>query len=74
MTDVVKEGRVARRILGDSTFQKAVKMADERFVEDWREAETVEDRERAHAKQAALDAVVGQLKTIADRGYVEENP
>lgn len=73
MPDKIKEGNVARRILEDDVFQKAVDTADERFVEEWRTAEDVDGRERAHAKQEALQAVVEQLKVIVDRGEFEEH-
>lgn len=73
MPDKIKEGNVAQRILNDDVFQKAVDMADEMFVDEWRRAETTEERERAHAKQAALVEVQDQLSAIMDRGEVEKH-
>lgn len=70
----IQKGRVAERILEDDVFQEALDMADERIIEEWRSAETTEERERAHAQQAALTVVVNQLRILADRARWEEDP
>lgn len=71
MSDPVQEGQVAQRILDDPVFQRAFAEADRRFVDEWRDAETVDVRERAHAKQAALEEVIKQLRTIVGSGEHE---
>lgn len=68
----VREGRQARRILEDDVFQKAMRMADEDTVQQWRQAETVEEREQAHAQQAALGIVEKQLRALKSRVEWEE--
>lgn len=72
MSDTVREGRIARRMLEDDVFERAVDRADETFVEQWRSADTMEEREQAHAKQAALAEVIRQLRIIADDGKLAE--
>lgn len=73
MTDAIKEGRVAARILSDKVFKKAVERADAQFIAQWRDAETVGEREQAHALQAALQQVIIELETIVGRGEVAES-
>lgn len=68
--DEVEIGRQAARILNDDVFKLAVSMADDRFVDMWRTAETPEGRERAHALQAALVEVMKQLEIIAANGEI----
>lgn len=73
MADKVKEGRVAARILADDVFRKAVDMAEESIITEWRNANDVEVRERAHAKLGALEEVLHQLRVLKERGEVEED-
>lgn len=68
--DEIQDGHTAQRILDDPVFQRAVQMADEDFVQQWRFAKTPEGRERAHALQAALAEVVRQLEIIVGGGAV----
>jgi hypothetical protein len=68
MDDVIAAGRHATRLLEDAVFLDAVKRADSAFVERWRAATTPEERERAHALQAALTEVLVQLYVIAGDG------
>lgn len=72
MDDVVKAGKAAERLLDSDVFQQAVDQADERYVSEWRLAETTEERERTHAKQAALRDVIRELETIRDAGLLQE--
>ena len=69
--DTVQDGLAAARILEDPVFQRAVAMADERFVALWRQADTPEARERAHALQAALGQIVNELEVLVGRGEFE---
>lgn len=73
MMDAIEKGNQAQRILNDPVFQEAVQAADEQFIHDWRSAHTVEGRERAHARQAALQAVVQELEVIIGRADVERS-
>jgi hypothetical protein len=70
--DVIEKGHQAQRILNDPVFQEAVQAADDQFVYNWRNAPTIEDRERAHAMQAALQAVVQELEVIVGRADMEK--
>lgn len=70
--DEVQEGREAQRILDSPVFQKAMEMADEQIVTEWREAETQEEREQSHAQQAALPIIKRQLRVLAGRAKWHE--
>ncbi len=70
MDDPILFGRHAQRILDDDVFRLAVDMADDAFVDQWRRADTPQERERAHALQAALQEVLTQLKIIAGNGEI----
>lgn len=72
MTDEIRDGRTAARILNDPVFQRAVQEADDEIVAEWRRADGAIERERAHADQAALRRVVRQLEVIVGRGEFAE--
>jgi predicted transcriptional regulator len=64
----IEDGHRAALILQDEVFQRAVSRADDRFVRLWRDAETTDERERAHALQRALKEVIRELEIIEDAG------
>lgn len=66
--DEIRVGQHADRLLEDEVFRAAVSMADERFVAEWRRAETLQEREQAHARQAALAEVLASLRSIVGSG------
>ena len=68
--DEIQAGRQAEMLLSDPVFQLAVERADAAFVEQWRQATTRGEREQAHALQAALAQVLGELEIIVGRGDV----
>ena len=65
----IRKGRRAQQILDDPVFREALEMADEQIIEEWREAETTEEREHRHAQQKALPIIKRQLRVLA--GAVE---
>lgn len=68
--DEIKDAAVAQRIVDDPVFQRAAEQADDTFVSEWRDAPTIEEREQAHAKQAALQEVIRQLRSIIGDGEI----
>lgn len=74
MTDpsTAAQARAAQTILDDAVFQDAVVRLDERITEDWKRADTVRDRERAHMKQELLRQVVRELQGIVARHLIEQ--
>jgi len=58
----------ASRILSDPAFMAAVEELDDGYVQEWRTADTVGEREAAFHKQNALDELLRQLNTIISRG------
>lgn len=70
--DRKEKGRRALALLEDPVFEEAIDMARDSFIEEWRNGDTVKEREAAHAKDAALDDVLRQLRVLAQRGG--ENP
>lgn len=71
--DVVRDGERAARILEDPVFQSAVQMVDDQIIEEWRAAESVEERELAHSLQLALAEVIRRLEVIVGRGEMEKS-
>lgn len=61
----ISEG--ARRIMSDPAFLAAVEEIDSGIIQEWRTANTVEEREAAFAQQEALRRVLVQLRTLISR-------
>lgn len=70
--DEVKQGREAKRILDSPVFQRAIEMTEDQIIQEWRDAETVEERERYHALQEAPSIVKRQLRVLAGRAEWHE--
>jgi hypothetical protein len=66
--DAIDRAERAATILNDTVFQEAVAAVDAQIVEQWRDAERLEDREQAHALQRALQAVIQSLEIFVSRG------
>lgn len=64
----VQRGNDARRLMDDEGFKQVLTDVDESFVQRWRQAETVEERERAHASIGALEEIRKHLRVLDDRG------
>lgn len=73
MTNPSVQARIAQMILDDSVFQDAVVNLDERITEDWKRAETVEERERHHMKQELLREVVRELQGFVARDMFDRD-
>lgn len=66
-------GRDAKNILATDTWYDALEEAELDFLTELKYGETVDKRERAHAKILALDGVLLQLRKIQSEGeYAEE--
>lgn len=70
--DEVQEGRQAKQILDSPVFQKAMDRADEQIIDEWRDAETTEEREHYHAMQEASSIIERQLRVLAGRAKWHE--
>ena len=64
----IDEGINAERLLADGTFQRALQRAVGNLKDKWVLADTVEERERLHARVGALDYVVVELMTATGHG------
>ena len=64
----IDEGQDAKRLLADSTFQRALQRAVERLKDQWVLADTLETREHLHAQVKAFDYVVVELMTATGDG------
>lgn len=62
----------AQALKGDTVLQEAFATADARYVQEWREADTPEEREAAHAKMRALQHVQRELDIIVADGQHAE--
>ena len=69
----VQRGLEAKSILATDTWYEALEEAELNFLEEMKYGETVDKRERAHAKVMALDGVLIALRKIQSEGeYAEE--
>lgn len=58
----------AQALFDDEVFVAAVSVVAAGCVETWKAAGTVDDREAAHARLVALNAVAAELRGIAAQG------
>lgn len=65
-------GQQAKRLMKDEVFLAAVASLDGRIVQRWRKAATSREREKAHADQRLLRALIQELETIIGNGEYEE--
>ena len=70
LSDPIRDGLDAQRLLDDPVFRGAVAKVDADLVKEWRVATTKKDREQAWAKQAALDEVIRRIRVIVEGGQV----
>lgn len=59
------DGREAERLLADETFKKTLARLEAQYVETWKQAKTVEEREVTHARLKALGDIRGTLNAMA---------
>jgi len=70
MDTQVKADR-ARRILDDEVFQEAIAEVDARIVQEWRVAESIQEQAKLHARQAALQYVLRELRRMVSAGEMD---
>lgn len=68
----IGQGERAARLLEDDAFHEAVKRVRNDIVDGWEVAETVGERERAHAKVEVLGDIVRALSAVAGDGEMEK--
>lgn len=62
------EAREAKALLEGAVMAEVWTSAEARFVKEWKDADTVERREMAHAKVVGLAEVRRALRTILANG------
>jgi len=72
MSDAIREGRAAQRVLEDDIFQKAIREAENRIIEEWKTADTTDEREQYHAMLSGLDQIPKQLEIMVQHAEWEE--
>lgn len=65
---LVARAEEANRLLHGPVFEDAYAATRKLFVDEWLEADTIEQRELAHAKVAGLVEVQRQLRRILSAG------
>lgn len=65
-------GRGAERLMAEEAFEKAVERVEQDIISEWKVAETVGAREKAHARMEVLYDVVRALGAVRDDGAMEE--
>jgi hypothetical protein len=68
----IQEGQEVRRFLESGTVMGAVELVRRAIYDRWRLATEPAVREKLWAQQSGLEEVMVMLKTIADRGTLEE--
>jgi hypothetical protein len=69
--DPLKLGRDADRLLADETFLRAIQWLEQRYILDWRNANTLEAREACHARISVIADLQTELRKMADTGHFE---
>lgn len=64
--DELRLGRYAKEILETPGWTVIVDELRQRAVQDWKEAESIEAREAAHARAVALDAIEEELQRLSN--------
>lgn len=68
-----ERGRRAARLLNDELVQEAIQDTEKRLFDEWRNASSVECRERAHSKLLGLEELQRSLRIIMDDGIAAGN-
>lgn len=70
--EIIELGRQARRLMDEPAFERAVSEVEQDIVAEWKSADMVGGREKAHAKMQVLFDLVEQLAAIYGAGLMEE--
>lgn len=65
-----RHAQEAKQVLEMPAFRRAVEYLETNYIQAWKEGQTPELRERAHARFKALEDVVVHLRTEFDRGEI----
>jgi hypothetical protein len=68
LEEVIERGRRATQLMEDPLMREAFIATEESFIQTWRNAKTVADRESAHAHVIALGRVAKYLRIIMEDG------
>lgn len=68
LEDQVRRGQAVARLLKDEHISDAFEQVEQRFVEEWKDSGTLEQREEAWAKVQGLQAVIACLHGIVTDG------
>ena len=66
--EIVSIGARAAALLQDEVLLAALDMLRDGCIDDWKAAETVEERERCHAQLVAANEMAKRLQAIAAHG------
>lgn len=70
--EVINRAAAAKRLLDDGEFKAAVSQVEENYIAAWKSGKTVDEREVAHHRWAALRDVIAQIKLVFDRGETQK--
>lgn len=68
MTDVIRLGNAAQRLLEDDTVKQVLTTLEAQYVREWKDATTPESREAAWHRQRVLDDFQAGLRRLRDSG------
>lgn len=71
MSDSIKMGQDAKRLLEDETFKQALMDTEMEFFRQWKDSDTVEEREQCHAAMTALHEVYRQMIRYMNAAEIE---
>jgi hypothetical protein len=66
----VQRGIRAKEILEDDLFREMADTAFARITEEWKDAGSVEVRERLHSEQAALRRLINEFRGLEANGKI----
>lgn len=64
----IQAGNRVLQFLSDPVIAGAITNLEQKYYDEWRAGETVEQREAAHAKTRVLDDLKIELQSIVDSG------
>ena len=72
MTDEIRRGEHAARLLTDDVLKAAFENLDAAYVKAWRAGQTMEAREEAHRMLTALAKLQADLKSMVMTGRITD--
>lgn len=72
MSDVIQMGQKAERLLADEAFQQALSALENRYIRQWQNADSAEEREVCHARISVLKDFTTEISKVKDDGIYEE--